>query len=188
MAEAKYKLEQVSGNPVVGFRAPNAFISGWMIDSLERCGFAYDSSVCVHSLFSKMDAKPRNIVTKPYYPQKGTLEVGERKRSILEIPWPHWSIGELRLPTAGGPFLRFFGARYIAAGLEQCLMNGDTVFYFHSIDVSGEKFPDGFSKHRPFYWAMKGKVVEKRVEWVLKRFRDKLGTCRDILSKVRSQS
>ncbi|GAH63195.1 unnamed protein product, partial [marine sediment metagenome] len=50
MGEAKRKLEKISGEEVIGFRAPNAYISGWMLDSLEKIGYDYDSSVCVNSL------------------------------------------------------------------------------------------------------------------------------------------
>jgi hypothetical protein len=39
---------------------------------------------------------------------------------------------------------------------------GHTVFYFHPIDISTEKFPE-VGKGRPLYWVIKGKVVEKRI-------------------------
>ena len=55
------------------YRAPGAFISGWMIDLLEELGFKYDSSVSVNSIYNKTDIKPKNVTTVPYYPRKGSL-------------------------------------------------------------------------------------------------------------------
>lgn len=184
ITEAKTKLEKAIGQEVVGFRAPNAFIAGWMLDSLEEIGFRYDSSVAVNSLYAKMPSRPESVTTVPYYPRSGNLEKGKICR-ILEIPWPYWRLLELRLPTAGGPFLRFFGARYVVSGLKQSLRAGHSVFYFHPLDISTEDFPSGFSVKRPFYWAVKGEVVTRRVERILDLFRERLGTGRDILDAER---
>ena len=54
--QAKNILEKIAGVPVIGYRAPSALIAGWMLDSLERIGFRYDSSVCVNSLYNKTDS------------------------------------------------------------------------------------------------------------------------------------
>ena len=159
---AKKMLEKVSGQEVIGYRAPAAYVAGWMPDSLEKLGFKYDSSVSVNSFYNKTDSHLKGVSTGPYYPERGSLEPGNKDRGILEIPWSYFKCG-LKFPTGGGPMLRFLGARYIMLGLKQSLRRGDAVFYFHPIDVSTEKFPSGFSSHRPFYWVVKGKVVEKRI-------------------------
>lgn len=93
----------------------------------------------------------------------------------------------LRFPTAGGPFLRFFGAKYIMAGLKQCLERGNTVFYFHPIDICREKFPGSFSLHRPFYWLIKGECVERRIRYILSHLKAELGTCRNVWERVRQE-
>jgi peptidoglycan/xylan/chitin deacetylase (PgdA/CDA1 family) len=184
---AKEKLEDTVGDEVVGFRAPNAFIAGWMLDALEEMGFKYDSSVVVNSIYSKMPSKPVGVTTVPYHPKQGGLDKGEA-RGILEIPWPHWRVLGLKLPTAGGPFLRFLGARYIAQGLGQSLQAGHTVFYFHPLDICVDAFPNEFSGRRPFYWSIKGERVKRRVERVLEQFQGRLGTCRDILVSTEAET
>lgn len=183
MGEAKRKLEKISGEEVIGFRAPNAYISGWMLDSLEKIGYDYDSSVCVNSLYNKADVKPNLVTTKPYFPQRGSLEVGKEQR-ILEIPWPYWNVGGIKFPVAGGPLLRFLGSRYIMAGLEQSLRRGDTVFYFHPLDISSEIFPVRFSLKRPFFWSVKGRCVERGIRHILTHIKARRGTCRDIWKKT----
>ncbi len=184
--EGKRKLEKVAGKEIIGFRAPNAYIAGWMLDSLERAGYKYDSSVSLSSIFNKLDSKPKRGQTAPYYPIRGSLEAGDEER-ILEIPWPFWNILGLRLPAAGGPFLRFLGAKYIIAGLKQCLQKGHTVFYFHPIDICRERFPGNFSIRRPFYWLMKGRYVERGIRYILSQIGAEFGTCRDVWERVREE-
>jgi len=179
--QAKNMLEKAGGQEVIGYRAPAAYVAGWMLDSLEKLGFKYDSSVCVNSFYNKTDSQRKGVDTRPYYPQRGSLEPGNEKR-ILEIPLSYFKFG-LKFPTGGGPMLRFFGARYIMLGLKQSLKRGDTLIYFHPIDISDERFPGGFSSHRPFYWAIKGGVVERRIRDVLQNIRveTSICTCRDII-------
>lgn len=176
---AKEILQKASGQEVLGYRAPAGYVAGWMLDSLEKLGFKYDSSVSVNSLFNKTDSCLKNVDSRPYYPQVGSLEPGV-ERDIIEIPLPFFKLG-LKFPTAGGPMLRFFGAKYITMGLRQSLRRGDAVFYFHPIDISEEKFPAGSTLKRPLYWAKKGKNVEKSILECLSKNGDiPLGTCREI--------
>ena len=176
---AREMLEKASGQKVIGYRAPAAYVSGWMIDSLEKLGFKYDSSVSVNSLYNKTDSVLRGVDSRPYYPRVGRLEPGD-KRGILELPWPYLDFG-LKFPTGGGPMLRFFGARYIMLGLKQSLKRGPTIFYVHPIDICEERFPVGFSRHRPFFWAIKGWIVESRIRWILNNLDTRLVCCRDML-------
>jgi hypothetical protein len=72
--------------------------------------------------------------------------------------------------------LRFLGARMMLKGLKQSLNRGNAVFYFHPIDISSEKFPQ-IGKGRPMYWAIKGDVVERRIEYILYRLKNINVTC-----------
>jgi len=157
-ARAKRELEKISGERVVGYRAPNAFIAGWMIDILEELGFMYDSSVSVNSFYNKSDSALKGVSSAPYYPKHNKLEPTEY-RDFVEFPWPYYDVG-LKIPTGGGPMLRFLGAHVIYRGLRQSLQRGHTVFYFHPIDISTESFPK-IGKNRPFYWVIKGEVLKR---------------------------
>lgn len=180
--KAKNLLEKASGQPVIGYRSPAGYVSGWMLDSLEKIGFKYDSSVSVNSFYNKSDSHLKRVDSRPYYPQKEGLEPGKEKRAIIEFPWPYFKLG-FKFPTGGGPLLRFFGARYILSGLKHSLKRGDTLFYFHPIDISHEKFPSVFSAKRPFYWAIKGKIVEKRIIYILNNVNAQVGTLQQILER-----
>jgi len=85
---AKQILEDMSGQPITGYRAPNAYISGAMLDALEELGFKYDSSVSVSSIYNKTDSNLTGVTTTPYYPKRGELHPGDQPRGLVEFPWP----------------------------------------------------------------------------------------------------
>ncbi|UCG69422.1 MAG: polysaccharide deacetylase family protein [Thermoplasmata archaeon] len=167
--KAKINLEKVCRNKIIGYRSPGAYVGGWMLDILVDLDFKYDSSVCVNSIYNKTDSSLKNVNTYPYYPKKGSLEPG-KKRNFIEFPWSYYEIFGVRVPTSGGPTLRFLGDGVVLRGLKQSLNKGHTLFYFHPIDLSREKFPN-IGKGRPFYWAIKGEIIERRIIKVLKTFR-----------------
>jgi peptidoglycan/xylan/chitin deacetylase (PgdA/CDA1 family) len=169
--EAKKMLERVCKEKVVGYRAPNALVSGWMLDSLEKIGFKYDSSISVNSLYNKTDSSLEGVSSYPYHPKKNELEIGEEEKFFVEFPWAYWNVFGFKVPTSGGPMLRFLGAHVILKGLKQSLQRGHTVLYFHPIDISNEKFPE-VGKGRPLYWIVKGKLVEKRIRYILTNLKD----------------
>jgi peptidoglycan/xylan/chitin deacetylase (PgdA/CDA1 family) len=171
---AKKILEKASGERVVGYRAPNAFVGGWMLDSLESIGFKYDSSVSVNSLYNKTDSSLKTVSSFPYYPLENGLEIGG-DRNFIEFPWAYYQ-NVLKIPASGGPMLRFLGAPLVLNGLIQSLKRGHTIFYFHPIDISCTKFPS-VGNNRPFYWCMKGKLVERRIRHILKVLCDVKKVC-----------
>ena len=168
--QAKTMLEKVSGENVIGYRAPNALVGGWMLDSLENIGFKYDSSVCVNSIYNKTDSDLAGVSSTPYFPQKNSLRPAER-RDIIELPWAYYDMG-FKIPTSGGPMLRFLGANILLSGLLQSLRRGTTVLYFHPIDISLEKFPE-IGNGRPLYWLFKGRIIENRIRYILSRLTEK---------------
>ncbi|MCD4740967.1 MAG: polysaccharide deacetylase family protein [Desulfobacteraceae bacterium] len=178
--KAKKILEKISGEEVIGYRAPNAMVAGWMLDSLEKIGFKYDSSVSKNSLYNKTDSSLEGVSSIPYHPSAGSLEPA-LSRNLVEFPWAYYDMG-FKIPTTGGPMLRFLGARLILKGLKQSLNRGHTVFYFHPIDISDEKFPD-IGKGRPLYWTQKGKIIETRIRYILNNLEGvKIVPLKDMLS------
>jgi peptidoglycan/xylan/chitin deacetylase (PgdA/CDA1 family) len=187
LLRAKQKLEAASGKKVSGYRAPGAYIAGWVIDVLEEVGFNYDSSVARNSLYNKTDQKLDEIETIPYTPKRGTLTPGG-DRDVIEIPWPYYDVKIGKIPTAGGPLLRLFGRRIIQAGIEQSLQRGDSVFYFHPIDISRRSFPSvGNTRRRPAYWLFKGKRTEDRISTLLSAIpSSRLITCSSIHNRTQA--
>jgi len=183
--EAKEILEKASGQKVIGFRAPNAAVTGQMLDSLRKMGFEYDSSVSVNSLYNKTDSSLNCVSTIPYFPAPGSLEPA-KTGDLIEFPWSYYNIG-IKIPTSGGPMLRFLGANLILKGIRQSLNRGHTIFYFHPIDICKEEFPK-VGKGRPFYWVIKGDIVEQRIRYILKNLDDvKTVPLRDLVNDLKSK-
>ena len=181
--KSKKTLESICEKEVVGYRAPGAFISGWMIDILEELGFKYDSSVSINSIYNKTDIRPKRVSTVPYYPKKGSLEVQQSHREIIEFPWSYWNFYGFKFPTGGGPFLRYFRHQYIINGLIDSLHRGHTMFYLHPLDIA-TKFPG--IKNRKLFWYGRGKNTLTSLLKIIGFFQNRkvFTTHRDILNKL----
>ncbi len=97
VASSKKILEDISGQSVLGYRAPSFSIipeNSWAFASLESAGYRYSSSIYPirHDFYGYPDA-PRF----PFVPD-GT--------KLLECPQSTVEIGSMRVPCGGGGYLR----------------------------------------------------------------------------------
>lgn len=189
LTEAKQLLEDASGQEITGFRAPNAYVGGWVLDIVDELGFEYDSSVAKNTLYSKTDSSLAGVGTTPYVPQAGTLTPGGENR-VVEFPWPYYDLSVVKLPAGGGPVIRLLGYHVVERGIRQSLDRGHTVFYFHPIDIARESFPrEGNLRRRPAYWLGKGKTAERRIRKVItNREPTKCTTCGELYSELDFES
>lgn len=167
-------LRNFSNQEILGFRAPSAFFRNWMIDILLDLGIRYDSSISVNSIYQKQpEYNTKNMTTKPIL----------LKNKLLEIPWPYLNIMGFKLPSGGGPLLRYLPKTVICKALEQSIKKSDTVFYFHPLDVSDENLPEIIMKNREKYWYNKGSKCLNKVEFLLNKLDGRFTTCREIYFK-----
>jgi polysaccharide deacetylase family protein (PEP-CTERM system associated) len=131
---AKDALEEASGQPVFGFRAPTFSITRetpWAIDVLVEEGIKYDSSIFPvrHDRYGIPDA--------PRFP---FLARGQT-RSILELPPATWRVGGYNLPAAGGGYFRLFPPAIMRAAVRQAQreLTGVPVLYFHPWEFDPEQ-------------------------------------------------
>jgi polysaccharide deacetylase family protein (PEP-CTERM system associated) len=126
---SKDALEQVTGAPVPGFRAPTFSVmreTAWAIDVLADCGFEYDSSIFPvrHDRYGVPDA-PRG----PFVAVGGA-------RELLELPPLTFRLAGVNLPVAGGGYFRLFPLFMMRAGLRQAARRAEAapqvgMLYFH---------------------------------------------------------
>lgn len=136
---SKDALEQATGAPVVGFRAPTFSIvrqTLWAIDVLAELGLRYDSSIYPvrHDRYGIPDA--------PRWP---FLAKGER-HTLLELPPATWRVLGANLPVGGGGYFRLFPLAMMRRGLLQTLRQGQppvAMLYFHpwEFDPEQERLP-----------------------------------------------
>ena len=77
----------------------------------------------MNSLYNKTDSSLEGVSSYPYHPKKDGLEIGEEKgEKIVEFSWAYWNVFgfNFKIPTSGGPMLRFLGAHVISSGWGRC--------------------------------------------------------------------
>jgi polysaccharide deacetylase family protein (PEP-CTERM system associated) len=131
---AKRLLEDLSGRPVVGYRAPSYSItprSLWALDILLEEGYEYDSSIFPirHDRYGipVSDRRPYRIERT-----MGTL---------IEVPGATARVGPLNLPVAGGGYFRLLPYWWTKWGISR-VNNREgrpAVFYLHPWEIDPEQ-------------------------------------------------
>lgn len=178
VASSRHILQDLTGQPVMGYRAPSfSILPGveWALDVLIEEGFAYDSSmfpVKVHPAYG-YPACPRD----PHVIQR---EAG----SLVEIPPATLKFGTLNLPAAGGAYLRFFPSALVTRAFEQAQARGSRgTLYLHPWELDEELPPV------PGPWLTQIRMragtgsVRRKVERLARRFRYQ--PMRDTVAEVR---
>ncbi len=105
VTRAKAALEETTGSPVIGYRAPTCSVTRqtlWSLEVLSEMGFRYDSSIfpIVHDRYGIPDA--------PRFPHRVAAGNGG---GIVEFPLSTVTVLGYRLPVAGGGYFRIFPYR-----------------------------------------------------------------------------
>jgi polysaccharide deacetylase family protein (PEP-CTERM system associated) len=127
LTEAKARLEDACGMPVIGFRAPDfSIVAGdkWALDELVSGGFRYDSSAVptgLHDVYGMADV-PHGIFRWP--------------NGLVELPLPVVRLLGLSFPVGGGGYFRlyplYFTFRYFRS---QARRGSPCVFYIHPYEI-----------------------------------------------------
>ena len=139
LCRSKQALEDVSGQEVVGFRAPSfSIVPGreWALDILLEEGFRYDSS-----LFP-IRRPGYGYPSAPTVPHTITRPAGK----LLELPPAVLQLPGFRLPAAGGGYFRQFPyavTRHAFRQIERAGQSG--MFYIHpwELDPDQPRLPVG---------------------------------------------
>lgn len=132
---AKRYLEDVIGQPVLGYRAASFSItrdSLWALDVLLDLGFTYDSSIFPirHDRYGIPGASPEpGPVTAP------------SQRSLVEFPMSAARFFGLQVPVSGGGYFRILPYWVTRAGLRQINERSGRpfTFYLHPWEVDPEQ-------------------------------------------------
>jgi polysaccharide deacetylase family protein (PEP-CTERM system associated) len=131
VVRAKELLEDLTGQPVIGYRAPSFSInkqSEWAFEILKDIGHQYSSSTypIKHDLYGVPD-----------WPQQPYM----RQEGIWEIPMPTLTMFGRQLPIAGGGYFRlmpyWLSSRLISRFLQEDRM--PYMFYFHPWEVDPDQ-------------------------------------------------
>lgn len=178
IATARNILEDISGERVLGYRAPSYSITNeslWALDILLEEGFIYDSSIfpVIHDTYGIPDAGR--------FP--GTI--GCTSGTIREFPLSTLPLRiggkEYRLPIAGGGYLRLFPEWVISRAIHKIntVEHQPAVLYFHpwEIDPGQPRIKAGFKSRFRHYLNLH--TTEGKLRTILGKL--EFGTMREVL-------
>ena len=139
LEEFRRVVEGVLGHfPVVGYRAPSFSLdrsTAWALDVLRDQGYAYDSSIfpAWTKLYGVPDA-PVGI----YRPARDDLARHDPQGPLVEFPVAIAAAGPLRLPVAGGFYLRALPFPIFRLVLGAVQRRRPVALYFHPRECAPE--------------------------------------------------
>jgi len=125
LLRSKTLLEDISGRPVVGYRAPSFSVTHDLIDTLGELGFRYDSS------YNNFTMNKRYGQANGFFQQRneGYLVA---KNGIVELPISNLSLYGQTIPWGGGGYFRLYPPSVFASGVAHILKSkGCYNFYCH---------------------------------------------------------
>lgn len=166
LRRARTAIEDAVGAPVRGYRAPSYSIterSLWALEILVDEGFRFDSSIFPirHPRYGIPDFHRRPV----------RLALGDG-RSIDEFPLTTLPLGPLKLPLAGGAYLRFLPGPLFRWGWSRLdAASEPAVLYLHpwEIDPKQPRPPVGWRVRVNHYYNLER--TESRLQRLLERFR-----------------
>jgi polysaccharide deacetylase family protein (PEP-CTERM system associated) len=162
--DSRKLLEDVSGRPVRGFRAPAFSVTErtpWFFDKLAEAGYRYDSSVF------------------PARHQTGGLATGRHEPHRVETSagaiteFPITVVQTLGTPICffGGGYLRLFPYRIMRAMGHRALKQGHPiVFYVHPREIDPDQPRMPLSRRRKFTCYVNLRSTRGKIERILRDF------------------
>lgn len=131
---AKAALENATGRPVFGFRAPSYSIitsSLWALDILIEEGYRYDTSVFpIHHDRYGIPGAPRH-----------SHRIERASGTLIEMPASTVRVGSVNLPIAGGGYFRLLPYAWTQWGIRRvnAAERAPVVFYMHPWEIDPEQ-------------------------------------------------
>ena len=131
---ARAALEDLTGERVLGVRAPTFSISDAVLDTLAECGYWYDSSYFAlrgHDRYGRLTM-----------PIDGSQSVVEVRPGLLELPMSRLEVGPMSLPWAGGGYFRLIPYSLYRRGVARRLRSASWfMFYLHPWELDAAEVP-----------------------------------------------
>ena len=131
---SKALLEDITGQPVYGYRAPSFSISDEILKIIEQCGYLYDSSYnsfAMHGRYGRIYIPPGKSNGSAF---KMSDRFYELPISNLEFTIHHspFTINNFVFPWGGGGYFRLLPISLFIRGVKRILkQHGYYVFYCH---------------------------------------------------------
>jgi peptidoglycan/xylan/chitin deacetylase (PgdA/CDA1 family) len=158
LINSKERLEDATGIPIEGFRAPSFDVPRNHFELLSEAGYTYDSSIVpcrtipgwYGGEFKTRKPSPATVINKEAPPELTEVPIGI-------MPW-------LRLPLTG-TWIRFFGVRYTLLGMKLLARRGiPPVLYVHPWELIDLPKIKGIPKR---IYMRSGKYMRRAIKRIL---------------------
>ena len=155
----------------LGFRAPSLSLDNrtkWALKVLECSGYKYDSSVMPTRtpLYGVKGAPLR-----PYRPSHGNVAKEDPNVKLWEFPLLVYPLASVKIPAAGGFYLRLFPVDFIRRAIKKANKQGfPAVIFFHTWELDPKTPRLKLSPYRSFvtYYNLDG--MKKKLKNILSAF------------------
>jgi polysaccharide deacetylase family protein (PEP-CTERM system associated) len=160
---SKNILEDVTGQQVVGYRAPCFSITDWGIGILQELGFEYDSSVFPTVAHDRYGRLPGVDLRQP---------IAELRPGFHEVCISCLQVGNRGLPWGGGGYFRLMPLPVWLAGVRHIMGTGSPyVFYIHPWEIDpGQPRVEGLNRVSRFRHYLNLGSAEERFSSLLSSF------------------
>ncbi len=174
---SKQILEDITGEAVLGFRAPTYSITSaslWALDILIDEGFRYDSSIFPihHDRYGVPDG--------PRFPHT----IQREKGTIVEFPLSTIRLFGTNVPIAGGGYMRLFPYRFMRWGLRR--INRDegkpAIVYFHPWEIDADQPQQAVGRLTRFRHYHNLRHMQEKIRRLLEDF--SFGPVREVLQET----
>lgn len=165
VTRSKALLEDISGQPVKGYRAPSFSINGdnlWALENLEMAGYRYSSSIypVKHDHYGMPNA-PRFAFTP------------DNTQKLLELPVTTVSFFGRNFPAGGGGYFRlwpYVASRWFLQRVNR-VDHQPAIFYFHPWEIDPDQpRQTGISFKTRFRHYLNLGRMEKRLDLLARHF------------------
>ncbi len=126
-------MESILGNvKIKGFRSPCFSLDNrtkWALRVLVDFGYQYDASIFPVKLNPLYGV--RGAPMQPYRISLKDVRKEDPSSPLVEFPTPPLKLGKLKIPIAGGFYLRLFPLSFVHWGLRRINRNHPFLLYFH---------------------------------------------------------
>ena len=126
---SKKLLEELTGNKVVGYRAPSFSISDDILKIIEKAGYQYDSSYNSFDKHGRYGTITSNRNAK-------TEKIININPNFVELPISNLKVANQTIPWGGGGYFRLLPLTIFKAGVKNIIdKTGQYVFYLHPWEI-----------------------------------------------------
>jgi len=155
----------------LGFRAPSFSLSNktkWALKVLEDAGYKYDSSIFPSKtpLYGH-----RKAPLRPYKLSFEDVIKEDENATIWEFSLLVYALATIRIPAAGGFYLRFFPTGFISKAIEKTNKLGfPAVVFFHNWELDPEIPRLRLGVYKSFVTYYRLETMKRKLECLLSRF------------------